>query len=185
MTDSKTTYINVRGKVSWPKIYTPDEFRGAVNWTLNLYPENDAEWDKIKKAGLQGKPKDDDGSSSGVEGKYITLRRPTTKLMKGKLVYFAPPHIWDADGKPILKYVGADNKLLNSYDSKDTKVTAVGEQISLGNGSVIDLRISVYPTAMGIGNRFEAIKVIDLIEYERPEDVTDEVNSSESDEAPW
>lgn len=205
MSDSKTKYINVKGKVSWAKVYTPDEAFGGVRWVLNLYPLDDAEWAKIndveveytdkrsgtttKFKGLQGKPKTDDGSQSGVEGKYITLRRDTTKLMGDKLIYFAPPHIWDADGKPILKYVGADNKLINSYETKDTKITAVGEQVSIGNGSIIDLRISVFPTQRGVGNRFEALKVIDLIEYVRPDDLTDgevdEANGGDGEEAPW
>src|SRR5688572_21602861 len=100
MTDknkSNSTYWRFRGKVGWAKVYEPDTFRGTTNWILNFYPENDEEWAKVKKSGIQAKVKEDDGVQSGVEGKFIPLKRPVTKMIKGNQVFFTPPRIFNED----------------------------------------------------------------------------------------
>lgn len=160
---SNTKYYTFTGKVQWAKVYTPDEFRGAVRWGLDLYMDSDKEWAKFKESGIQKKVKENDA------GKGFNLTRSTTKVMKGKMVYFTPPQIVDKDGKVLVKYVDDQGKDVRSYEDKDKKITRVGDPVMIGNGSTIEVNVSVYPTAMGPGNRLESIKLIDLIHYEKPE----------------
>ena len=169
---SKTEYVKLLGKVSWAKVYEPDEFRGATNWTLNFYPRDASEWDKIKQAGIQRRPKEDDGTKSGVEGRFIPLKRPTTKLIKGKMVYFTPPRIFNKDGSSAVSYTNNEGRAVYSYDDEKTIINRVGDSIQIGNGSEVEVTLSVYQTAMGPGNRLEGIKILDLIVYEKPQENT-------------
>ena len=184
---AKTQYLNVRGKFAWfYKLYTPDEFRGSSNYTVNFYPADDAEWEKIRKAGIQLRPKEDDGSRSGVQGRYLGLKRPTQRTFGKDVVFFSPPFIYGPDGKPLVRYLDKAGKPL--YQAKEEGAwTVEGEQIVAGNGSEGEVRLSYYPTAMGTGNRLESIKLTDIIEYEKPEELdADEVEEEEGDgESPW
>lgn len=40
----------------------------------------------------------------------------------------------------------------------------------IGNGSTVEIAVTVYDTKMGKGTRLEGVRVIDLVEYESPED---------------
>lgn len=42
------------------------------------------------------------------------------------------------------------------------------ETVSVGNGSKVEIVISVYDTPMGKGTRLEGVKVLDLVSYENP-----------------
>lgn len=159
---SNTKFINLVGTVRWAKVYTPDEFRGAIRWSIDFYPESDEVIKQIKEAGIQKTLKDKG------EGKYLNFTRSTTKFMRDRLVYFTPPIIYDGDGRPLVQYFGDDGKVLRSYEEKDTPVERVGEPVLIGNGSKVEITLSVYPTAMGPGNRLESIKILDLVTYERP-----------------
>ncbi len=164
-----TEYLRLKGKVAWAKIYDPDEFRGAVRWTMNFYPADDVEWDKFKKAGIQKKVKEDE------LGKFFAATRPTNKLIKQRIVNFTPPMVYNKEGQPIIFYVkeGDEGQTpVRSYEG-DTKIERVGEPILIGNGSEVEITLSVYQTSMGPGNRLEAIKLVDLITYE-PEKKTEE-----------
>lgn len=160
---SNTKYYTFEGKVQWAKVYTPDEFRGAVRWGLDLYMDKDDEWKKFKESGIQKKVKENEN------GKGFNLTRSTTKVMKGKMVYFTPPQILDKDGKVLVRYVDEVGKDVRSYEDPNKVIRRVGDPVMIGNGSLIQVNVSVYPTAMGPGNRLEAIKIIDLIHYEKPE----------------
>jgi hypothetical protein len=165
---SNTKYYSFEGKVEWCKVYTPDEFRGAVRWTLDFFPKDEDELKKIKDSGIQKVIKDKGN------GPQLNFSRSTTKLMKGKIVHFTPPQILDADGKVLVKYVGKDGKDIRSYDEEGTIIERVGEPILIGNGSTVRVNVSVYPTAMGPGNRLESITLVDLVHYEKPEEETPE-----------
>jgi hypothetical protein len=78
------------------------------------------------------------------EGEYITFRRPEAKLIKNELVKFEAPPVVDADGKPVDKLIG--------------------------NGSDITIKVVVYDTVKGKGHRLEAVRVNNLIEYQKPDD---------------
>lgn len=160
---SKTQYLRIPGTIKWAKVYTPDEYKGAVRWTLNFYP-SDKGWEMVKEAGIQKRPKTDKEG-----GTFINLQRPTTKMIKGSLVYFTPPIIYDEDGEFLVKYVDENNKIIRSYNDKDTVIKRDGEPVLIGNDSEVLVHVSVYPTAMGPGNRLDAITLVDLVHYEKPE----------------
>lgn len=172
---SNTKYVTFKGKIQWAKVYAPDEFRGAVRWGLDLIMDDDSEWKKFKDLGIQKKVKENEN------GKYFNVTRSTTKLMKGKLVHFTPPIIYDKDGQAIVSYVGEDGKIVRSYDDADKVIRRVGDPVMIGNGSEVEVTLSVYPTAMGPGNRLESIKIIDLIHYEKPE-IQEEDREQKSEE---
>lgn len=186
MSKSKTQFITVRGKAAWMyKLYTPDEFRGSSNYTFNFYPLDKKEWKKIDDAGIQLHRKKDDGSRSGVEGEYLGLKRPTRRMFGNKLTFFTPPFIYDKDGKPLVRYLDSNKRPLYQYTNEGQEVIVEGEQTIFGNGSIVDVRLSVYDTQMGKGNRLESLKIIDAIEYEAPEDEVDPSEVEDGGDAPW
>lgn len=138
------------GKASWAKVYDADEFRGSKNWKINLYLDED-ELAKRKAAGIQSKVYEDE------EGKYVVFKRPETKVIKGTLRQFCGPDILDADGKTLVTY---------KKNSDGSAFERVGNPVLIGNGSTVEVEVSVYPTSMGNGQRLESIKIIDLIVYE-------------------
>jgi hypothetical protein len=161
--EKMTQFHTFEGKVKWAKVYTPDEFRGAVRWGLQFYPKDKKELEALKATGIQKKFKSDE------DGDFVNLSRSTTKLIKNKLVNFTPPIIYDKDGTTLVYYADDDGKIVRSYDDDGKSVRRVGEPVLIGNGSTVAVTISVYPTAMGPGNRLESVKVLDLIVYEKPE----------------
>jgi hypothetical protein len=173
-TKSKTKYIKVRGKVSYAKLYEPDDFRGEKKWKINLYPDA-ASYDLIKKVGMQNKFKDDDGSKSTVTGRFCTLSRPCEKQFGSELTKFTPPEVLDKGGKKLV-YYEKDN---------DGDVDMFGEKVIIGNGSECEIELAVYQTArFGAGSRFNSVRIIDLIEYVPPEDL-EENEVDGDDDAPF
>lgn len=158
-TISKTQYISFVGTGKWCKIYKPDEFKGAVRWLMNFYPESPEEWKKFKDAGIQKKVNKDE------DGEYFSAARPTTKMILGKIVHFTPPIVYDKNGDVLVGYYNDEDKLLRSYNDENKKIIKKGENVLIGNGSKVEITLCVYPTAMGPGNRLESIKILDLIEY--------------------
>lgn len=163
----KTEVIELTGIANWAKLYKPDEFRGAIRWTLAL-DLDEASVEKYKEYGIQQKLKD---------GKTFNPRRDTTRTFKGKVVNFTPPVIFDKNGEVLVKYVNSAGKAVFSYEGEAP--TRVGEPVLIGNGSLVAVKVSVYPTSMGVGNRLEAVKILDLITYESPTGGTNGVDSVE------
>ena len=128
-----TKFIDLTGTVKWVKTRKPDEKYN--NWTLNFYPDERSNR-VFKESGLQIRPKHDD------DGEFLVFRRPAEKLIKGEIVKFEPPKVWDADNKP--------------YDG------------IIGNGSSATIKVAVYDTVKGKGHRWEAIRVDKLVEYVSP-----------------
>lgn len=159
---TKTQYITVDGIAYWCKPYHPDEFRGAVRWGVDLVVD-EANEKKMKEYGIQKVVKKTEN------GNTVKLYRPTTKMMKGRLVHFTPPIIYDKDGGVLVAYYDDQNQFVRSYDNADQKIIKKGENVLIGNGSKIQVTLSIYPTSMGNGNRLESIKILDLIEYKAPE----------------
>lgn len=188
---SETKYIKVPGIASWNHVYKPDEFMNAQNYKVTLIV-NAATKALIEKYNLQGKFTPHE---SGDE--TYTFRRPAEKLIKKKWVSFAPPVIYDKNGKVLCEYkyngevVASVNDLVE-YD----KFEPTGEQPLIGHGSEVILDVCVYPSIKGNGARLQSIKLIDLIEF-IPEssanqssgssEVADEVNSqaASGQKAPW
>ena len=128
-----TKFIDLTGKVKWVKVRKPDEKYN--NWTLNFYPDDRSR--KIyDESGLQIRYKQDD------DGEFLIFRRPAEKLIKGEVVKFDPPKVWDAKNQP--------------FDG------------IIGNGSEATVKVAVYDTIKGKGHRWEAIRVDKLVEYNPP-----------------
>lgn len=73
------------------------------------------------------------------QGVCVTFRRPSKKLIKSELVEFGPPKLSGDEGKLV------------------------------GNGSTVEVDVVVYDTIKGKGHRLEAVKVLNLVEYVRPD----------------
>lgn len=152
-----TSYVNIKAKVKWAKLYEPDSYAGQDNYKINLYPVDDAEWEKFEKTGLGLKVKDD------IDGRYFTVRRPTKKLIKDDLVIFAPPEI---TGKVNVKYVDENGNRVRQYNKGDkVTVTREGEPIAIGNESLVLANLSYYDTSKGKGHRLESINVLELVDF--------------------
>lgn len=157
-----TKYYTLKGSVKWCKVYEPDEFSGVKRWMLNFYPADGGEWEKFQKMGTELGTKED------TDGKYVTFRRPTTKLIGENLVVFSPPEI---SGAVEVKYVNDESLSVRSYNKGD-KVTVkqVGEPQPIGNGSVVLVNLAVYDVKIAgtpsKGHRLENIKVLDLVSYD-------------------
>jgi hypothetical protein len=157
-----TRYQSLRGMIKWAKVYEPDSFLGAENYKISFYPANEDEWTKFKATGLELQPKED---TDGVSGKYITLRRPTKKLIKDDLIVFTPPEI---TGEVQVSYQDENGTKVRQYNKADKlKINRVGEPIELGNGTEVVVNFSYYDTIKGKGHRLENIRVTKLVEYDR------------------
>ena len=171
-----TNYFNIRGTVKWPKVYEPDEYLGVKRWTVNFYPLNAEEKQKLIDSGISTKlQKDNEGNE------FMKLRRPTTKAIKDNLVVFAPPKL---TGLVNVDYVDQEGNPITSYNKGDGKeIRRRGEPVDIGNDTEVILNFSVYTTVKGNGHRFEGMKIINLVKYEGissgdegvPEDEQDEV----------
>lgn len=170
----KTEYFKFAGTVKWNHLYEPDEFRGASNYQLDFFPESEAVKQAILDTGVQGAFKAD--KDTGDE--YYRFKRPHCKLIKGEFVTFAPPVIYDAKGKPLVTYVDKDGDPVTSATGRDLEFTRVGEKVLIGHGSKVIIDVCVYGTNYGPGNRLNSVKIIDLIEYVKP-DAGDESTQSD------
>lgn len=83
------------------------------------------------------------------DGKFITLRRPDKKLIKNEIKEFGPPKVMTAD--------------LEKFDG------------NIGNGSKVTVKVNVYDTQKGKGHRLEAIRIDELVEYNKV-DVDDSID---------
>lgn len=149
-----TKFYTFKGKVAWAKVHEPDEYLGVKKWKVNFFPENEAEF---KSTGVQLRAKNNTNSNNNVPiGTFYALSRPVSKTFGDKVEQFEPPVVFDNEG--------------NKYDG------------IIGNGSVVEVRISVYDTRMGKGHRLEGIKVLELVELEPLESKED---SASSETKPW
>lgn len=157
-----TQTLKMRGKVYWAKVYAPDVAFGSSNYKIDFYPNDDEEMQKFKDAGIQKTVKENEN------GKYFQLVRPDFKLLKGEIITFTSPVIEDKDGKTVVDHVNTDtgNRVYSFNAKEKDKVIRRGNPILLGNGSEVEVRVAVYDTAKGKGHRLEAIKILDLIEYQ-------------------
>lgn len=171
MTNKSTTqYVQFTGKAYWAHVYKPDTFRGAVRWIMNFHMDEE-NWDKFKELKIQKHQIKDKTGALVKEDGMLGWRptRLTSRMIKEKLVKFTPPWIYDKNGEPLVTYVNQDGKEVRSYDGADSDIKRVGDPVLIGNGSTVSITVSVYPTTMGIGNRLESIRLLDLIEYKSPE----------------
>jgi hypothetical protein len=92
-------YIYLQGKAKWFKHQQPNKFG---NWSHDVYL-NEASLAKVKELqetkgktdGIKNALKEDD------DGQFISLSRPQSKTIRGKVVGFAPPEVLGKDGLPL------------------------------------------------------------------------------------
>lgn len=164
---STSTYIDMVGKIFWAKVYEPDMAFGSSNYKIDFQPDNDADWEKFNKSGIQKKVNEDE------RGRYFQLVRPAYKLIKGAVVNFTSPIIYDKEGKVIVDWISKETgKRIYSYDLKDKEnVERRGTPVTIGNGSTVRVTVNVFDTIKGKGHRLDAIKILDLIEFKRDPNV--------------
>ena len=137
-----TVYLKLQGKIEWAQnLFVPDEYNGAKRYTCSFFPDAEAKA-ALKASGLTLKLKADSKNFPGEE--YIRPRRDLQKVIKGDVVTFDRPPILNAD---------------RSLASSD---------IRIGNGSKVELEIAVYDAGRYKGHRLEKVRILDLVEYERP-----------------
>lgn len=111
---------------------TPDEFKGQKFWFIKLYPDSES-LSTFQGLRLMNKIYEDD------DGKWIRLKRPTEKVMRGELTRFSPVIVSDTSNNAITG--------------------------PMGIGSEIEVDLTVYSSAMGSGSRLERITVTKLVPY--------------------
>lgn len=155
---TNTKYLKFKGRVAWTMLYSPDDYKGNKFWKLSLYPTDEV-IQKIKDAGIQTKLKEDDGSGSGVSGKYFQFRRDTEKKFDSGMQKFAPPSV----------YMGKSREPVVSYEEdaeEEYGYKRIGDPILIGNGSEVEVTLEIYPTgSFGKGTRLNSVRILDLIEY--------------------
>lgn len=156
---NKTKFKKYRVRVAWAMIYSPDEWGGKSFWKASLYP-TDKVLAQMRADGIQAKVKSDDGSKSGVQGDFITVRRDTEKDFGSGMQPLMPVPVDDKDGKKLVSY--------EKDDRPDAEFPFVrhGEPVLIGNGSECEVTLEVYPTrSFGKQVRLNRIKILDLVEY--------------------
>lgn len=119
-----------KGIAKWAKVHTPDKKYGHYSINVYMDPDNLAAY---TKSGIQVAVKEDE------EGKFVTFRRSPKKLIKGELVDFGGPAVFNAEGTPLKEDVG--------------------------NGSDVTVKVTSFETAKGVGHRLESVLVNNLVEY--------------------
>jgi len=167
---SQTQYVDIEGISKFAMVYQPDEVNGAHFWKVNLYMD-DVNFKKYNSLGLSNKVRHDraegdpDDRDKWTGDEYVTFRRPQFKLMGKKVVYFAPPKIYDRNRKLVISYTDANGNPINSYEDADIEPVRQGDVVLIGNGSKIAVNLAVYNTAKGRASRLEGVRIIDLVEY--------------------
>ena len=128
--------VFMTGKAEWCKFVEPD--KEYQYYGLDLAP-NDEGWETFKESGLQLQPTDRNND------KWIRLRRPVSKLIKGEVVEFGAPKVLHPDGETEWNF--------------DTDGL-------IGNGSTVTCKVVVYDSKKGKGHRLEAVRVDEHIKYE-------------------
>lgn len=131
------------GTCKWAMVHKMDEKYG--NYKINLFMDDDSK-KRFKQSGLQLKPKREIAGGGAEpcklddEGAFVTFRRAHSTKINNEIVDFGKPKVLDEDNEPT-------NALI-------------------GNGSKVMVKVSAFDTMNGKGHRFEAVKVLDLVEYE-------------------
>lgn len=137
-----TKYLKLKGKIEWAQnLFVPDEYNGAKRYTCSFYPDAEAKA-AIKASGLTLEFKTNSKNFPGEE--YIRPRRDLQKVIKGDVITFDRPPILNEDR------------------------TLAASDIRIGNGSTVELEIAVYDAGRYKGHRLEKVRILELVEYEKP-----------------
>lgn len=168
-----TEYLEFEGKAQYAQVYEPDNAFGASNWKINFFPKDEAEMKRIKDAGVQKKVNENNDPERGPIGQYIQFTRPVMKVMNTKegqkVVNFSGPVILDHDGNVIVDYIDkTENKRIYSFSNdKKGDVVRRGKPVIIGNSSDVKVRVAIYDTQKGKGQRLEQVQIMNLVPYVR------------------
>lgn len=145
---ARTEYLYFAGKCKWAKLNAPDKFQ---KWSIVLYP-NTTSLEKIKTLGLKNPIKKDE------DGEYVVFSRPISKVIRGKVIGFAPPSV-------IVK------------DQEGRDMLSPNEQI--GNGSDVTVMVDYYSyqtpqKETGHAARLSKVRVDNLVPFTPRSDLNDE-----------
>jgi len=175
-----TKWYNIKGRLYWAQVYEPDDFMGAQRWKVSFEPFSEEEKKKFLATGIEvgAKP-----NADGIE--LYTLRRDVRKVFPkdDEATYYTPPEL---TGAVNISYVNAATKQKVKTFKKSDKIEIemVGDKVSLGNGTVGIVNLSIFDTQKGKGHRLEGIKILDLVEYEKNEEQI-KVNEEPDEDAAW
>jgi hypothetical protein len=141
-----------KGIAKWAKLagepvdeeftYKGKKINKKASWSIDLYMDEPS-MAAFKKSDIQLKPRND--KESGEEyvqfHRFVEMKIKDKETGEDKIVKLHPP------------------KILNEANEEiDTLV---------GNGSEVTISVDVYKTRMGPGSRLEAVRVENLVEYDK------------------
>ena len=143
MAYNKTEYVYIQGKVSWVKNKTTNKWN-KYSVQIHPNPEGLEIVRDLQAAGLKNNLKKDD------DGYFVNFTRPASKEFKsGKIQTYAPPELFDAEGK---RYEGG-----------------------VGNGSDATLKIEVYEHDTPGGGKAKAARWVSArIDHQIPWDLEED-----------
>lgn len=127
-----TKFVFLQGKAKWAKLVTPDtKFN---RWGIVLYMDKASLdiFNEMKKEGVKNVLKKDE------DGYHAQFSRPCSKLIRGKVIGFAPPEVLESDGKSVLR-----NALV-------------------GNGSDVTIKLEQYWYKTPIGEMESAVRLLSV-----------------------
>ena len=139
-------YVFIQGKLSWVYCYKPNQWG---DWTVTIHPTPPS-LEKIRELQTEGiknvLKKDEDGY-------YTRFKRPTQRVVKGKVIGLTAPEVLQADGKTPLK-------------------------LNVGNGSDGVVKLEVYQHNTPSGKKAKAarllsVKVDNLVPFEMKRDFSE------------
>lgn len=139
---SKTQLYSVTGLAKWAKVFPRNkDTNEAFHGPGGGYTiQVVLDKEELDKVTKSGARLKPQLTEDGVEIKF--RRKHTNPAIKE---FGGPPKVVDADNKPM------------------------DEEVSIGNGSKVEVFFTVYETSMGKGTRLEGVRVLDLIPFEGEE----------------
>jgi len=140
-----TEIVKLQGKAMWAKVFERNRDTESTNPNINQ---------KLKEMGGQTSITLLMDQEELQKFQNTGSRKQTKVFEEGIGVNFSRPwthRIEDFGGAP--QVVDEEG---NDWD----------DSVSIGNGSEVEVAISIYDTSLGKGTRLEGVRVIDLVEYE-------------------
>ena len=139
--------VYLQGKCKWARLQSPDQWG---NWKINLYPTKES-MAIFKELNVKNHVKRDD------DGDFIALKRPTQKMIKGKVMGYSPPTVVDKDGNPT--------------------------DVGIGNGSDVTVKCDYYSYKSPQGDpgnaiRLTGIRIDSLVPYNPSNDYPEELKKA-------
>ena len=150
-----TKYKKFTGKANWAKLFdfNMDDYQGSKRYAVDLYLDAD-EQKLYEESGIQLQPiKNNTDYPDRTGYRFKCLQK---QLIKDEVVIFGAPTVTDVNGDPFEELIG--------------------------NGSMMEINVSVFDTKNGKGHRLLSAKVLEHVEYHRSEPVEGSNKTAVSDE---